>query len=202
MKKTILLLIFALSFYFSVQSQNLDYSFKETFKVEKPLNLTISSNNSDIEVIANEGYDVIVFYTVTKLDEVLKVTKKELEVMTKGQWKLDILDTSKSLEIKVVSTVKNGFTRPEDKIDVHFKVYVPRETSTELTSNDGNIKVQGLALDQKCISSDGNIHLTDLNGKVYAQTSDGNIILNNVTGIVESITHDGRVINNENKKSK
>lgn len=202
MKKIILLLAAVLTLSFSVQSQNSGYSFKEIFKANEPFNLVVSSNNSNIEVIANEGNDMIVFYTVTKLDKVLNVTKEELAIMTKGQWKLDIQDTSKGLEIKVVSTVKIGFTRPEDKINIHFKVYAPKKTSTELISNDGNIKVYGLALNQKCISNDGDIHLTDLKGKVYAKTSDGNILLNNVTGILESITHDGKVINYTNEKSK
>lgn len=200
MKKTILILVGVISLSFSVQSQNLDYSFKEIFKASNPFNLLISSNNSNIEVVANEGNEVIVFYTVTKLDEVLKVTKEEMEIIAKRQWKLDIQDTSKGLGIQVVSTVKNSFTISEDKIDVHFKVFTPKETSTVLTSNDGNIKVEGLTLSQKCISSDGDIHLTDLKGKVYPKTSDGNIFLNNVTGIVESITHDGRLIDLTNKK--
>lgn len=191
--------VFALSF--SAQSQDSDYSFKESFKVNELFNLAISSNNSDIEVVAQEGNEIEVFYTITKSGNVLKVTKEEMEDLTASQWKLDIQETSNNLEIKVVSTVKNGFTRSEDAIDVHFKVYVPEKTSTELKSNDGDIKIQGLALNQKCITNDGDIELKDLKGKVYAETNDGDVIVTNVSGNLETVTQDGRVIDLTDKKS-
>jgi len=200
MKRTIYFILGLLTLSLSAQSQDSDYSFKDSFKATEPLNLTISSNDSDIEVIASEGNKLEVLYLVTKSDNVLNVTKEELKDMTEGQWKLDILETSKGLEIKVVSTVKKGFIRHEDKINVHFKVYAPKETSTVLKSHDGDIKIQGLTLDQKCISNDGDIHLIDLKGKVYAQTSDGDVLVTNVTGSLETITHDGSVIDLTNEK--
>ncbi len=200
MRKTVFLLagVFALSF--SAQSQDSDYSFKESFKVNEPFNLEISSDNSNIEVVAHEGNEIVVFYTITKSGDVLKVTKEEMEDLTAGQWKLDIQETSNNLEIKVVSTVKNGFTRSEDAIDVHFKVYAPKETSTELTSNDGDIKIQGLALNQKCTTNDGDIELIDLKGNVYAQTSEGDVLVTNVSGNLETIKQEGRVIDLTDKK--
>lgn len=200
MKNELLFLISFLSLSFSAQSQDPDYSFKESFKIDEPFNLEISSDNSNIEVVAHGGNEIMVFYTVTKMGDVLKVNKEEMETMTEGQWKLDIQNTSKDLKMQVASTVKSGYINREDAINVHFKVYAPEQTSSKLTSSDGNLIVKGLALDQKCITNDGDIELNDLKGKVYAKTMDGDVFLSNVTGSVESITHDGKVIDLTNTK--
>lgn len=196
MKKTIYLLISVLMLSLPALSQESSYSFKDTFEVKEPFKLAIESNNSDIEVIAHDSNEVIVFYTVNKklLDEDLDVTKEELADLTNGYWRLDVQNSSNNLKIEVVNTRKDSFTKPENQIDVHFKVYTPKKTSIELISNDGDIKIQGLVLDQKCITNDGDIHLTDLQGKVYANTIDGDIFLTNVIGDLETVVDDGTVI--------
>jgi hypothetical protein len=181
---------------FSALAQESNYSFKESFKVKEPFNLKIESNNSNIEVVGHDTNEVVVFYTITKKleNKSIKITKQELANLTKGHWKLAIQNKSNSLEIKVVNTRKDGFTKLEDQIDVHFKVYTPKNTNTQLISNDGNIKVTGLALNQKCITNDGDIYLTNLKGKIYANTMDGEILLSKVTGDLETIVDDGKVV--------
>ncbi len=200
MKNSVLLFTFILLLSFSAQSQDFDYSFKESYEVKAPANLTVSSDNSHIDVIAHKGNNIEVFYTVKKGNNVLKLNREEVEREIKEQWKLDIENTSRGLKIAVINTIKEGYVNSEDAFIIDFKVYVPELTSSQLHSSDGDILLQGLALDQKCITSDGDIKLIDLTGRIYAETSDGDILLENVTGIVDSHTWDGSVINLTYKK--
>ncbi|PIB31431.1 hypothetical protein [Maribacter sp. 4G9] len=200
MKNSIYLLVSVFALSFSAQSQDFDYSFVETYKLDSQANLTVSSYDSDIEVIAHDSKEIEVFYVVHKRNQLIKSTKKEIESLVANQWKFDIEETENTLVIRVLSTVKKGHINSKDAIDIHFKIYVPKETSTDLYSSDGDILLQGLTSNQKCISSDGDIKLDGLTGKVYAQTSDGDVFLKNVTGDVETITHDGKVINLEDRK--
>lgn len=178
----------------SVKSQEFDFSFKETFDLAVPANLIISADNSNIEVVAHEKNSIEVFYIVQHGTDILKSTKEEIADQVGNQWKFDIQKTKNELEIHVLSTVIQGYINSEDAINVHFRVFVPEQTSTTLRSSDGNILLKGLALEQYCVTSDGDIKLVDLNGKVFAKTSDGDVILDNVTGKVDSHTTDGRVI--------
>jgi len=200
MKKTLIALTAVLSLSFSGQSQDFDYSFKETYKLDSQANLTVSSYNSDIKVIAHDSGEIEVFYIVQKRNQLIKSTKEEIENLVGNQWKFDIEETKNTLVVRVLSTVTHGHINSKDAIDVHFKIYVPKDTSTDLYSSDGDILLQGLTSDQKCISSDGDIKLVDLTGKVYAQTADGDVLLKNVTGDVETITLDGRVVDLTDKK--
>lgn len=105
-----------------------------------------------------------------------------------------------SLDIAVLSTVIRGYINSEDAIDVHFKVYVPKQTSAQLRSSDGDILLKGLTLNHNCISNDGDIKLVGLSGETFAKTFDGDIIVDNVTGVLDSHTSDGRVKNVSEQK--
>ena len=194
MKKSFLSFAFIILLSYSAKSQDFDYSFMETFEVEGQANLTVSSYDSNIEVIAHEGDEIQVLYIVKKRNQLIKSTKEEIENLVSDQWKFDIEQAGDTLKLRVLSTVVKGYTDYKDAIDVHFKIYVPKDTSTNLYTSDGDILIQGLTSTQKCISSDGDIKLVDLTGKVYAQTSDGDIRMKNVTGVVETLANDGRVI--------
>lgn len=200
MKKTVLLIVTVILATLSVKSQESDYSFKEVYEITEPANLVIESDNSNIEVIAHYGNNIEVFYTVQKGNNLLKMRKEEIEDEVSNQWKFKIESSKNSLEIAVLSTVLTGYINSEDAIDVHFKVYVPKQTSTQLRSSDGDILLKGLTLNQNCMSSDGDIKLVDLSGEIFAKTFDGDIIVDNVTGLLDSHTSDGRVINLSEQK--
>ena len=200
MRRSVLLFAFITTLTYSAQSQDFDYSFMETYNLNNQANLTVSSYNSDIEVIAHESDEIQIFYVVKKRNQLIKSTKEEIEKPVADQWRFDIEQSKHALTLKVLSTLTKGHIKAKDAIIVHFKIYVPKKTSTDLFSADGDILVQGLTLNQKCISSDGDIKLIDLPGKIVTATMDGDIILKNVTGAVDSGTPDGRVIDLINKK--
>ncbi len=79
MKKTVLLVVTVILATLSVKSQQLDYSFKEVYEITEPTSLVIESDNSNIEVIAHDGNNIEVFYTVQKGNNLLKMTKDEIE---------------------------------------------------------------------------------------------------------------------------
>lgn len=194
MRKLALLVVFVLLVSHFGKSQDFQYSYQETYTLDSQANLTVSSSDSDIEVMAHESGEIKVFYIVKKRKQLLKSAKEEIENLVSDQWKFTIEHTNKALTLRVVSTVTNGHIDYRDAIDVHFKIYVPKDTNTDLFTSDGDIVVIGLNSNQKCVSSDGDIKLVDLKGKVYAQTSDGDITMKNVSGVMETHTNDGRVI--------
>lgn len=200
MKKTTLLFAFILFLSYSAKSQDFDYSFMETYRLSNQANISVSSDNSNIEVIAHDGSEIQIFYLVQQGDRLLKSSKEEIEDLVSNQWEFDILETESSLAIRVLSTITQDYNESQDAIDVHFKMYVPKDIRTNLYSSDGDILLQGLTSNQKCISDDGDIKLVDLQGDITAQTMDGDIILKNVTGVLDSQTHDGRVIDLTNEK--
>lgn len=194
MKTSIILTVISLFTTLFVQSQEQEYSFKEAYEISTPAKLNISSNNSNIKVMSHNKENIEVHFVVRKNGELLSVDKQLLSEITKEQSKLNIQSSSNELKIGIENVVKQGYIESSNAIVIDFLVYVPEQTSCSLTSSDGDIVLNGLNSNQKCITSDGNIELFNLKGDVTAKTSDGDIIIENVIGKVDSQTMDGQVI--------
>lgn len=190
--KMLMLIYFLASF--SVQSQELEYSFNEVYEILEPSKLNISSSNSNIEVKAHDKKNIEVHFVVKKDGKLLSVNKEQLTQIIKEQSKLSIQSSTNELTLKITNAIKDGHIQSKDAIILDFIVYVPNQTNCDLVSSDGNISLKGLKSNQKCITSDGNIELTNLTGDVIAKTSDGDIIIKDVVGNVDSQTMDGQVI--------
>lgn len=194
MKISTFLVLFTFLTSFSVPSQELEYSFKETYEVTTPVKLNICSSNSNIKVISHDKRTIEVYFVVKKNGRLLTVNKEELTQIISKQSNLDVQSSAQGLILEVTSVVKEGYIKSKDVIIIDFIVYVPNQTSCNLVSSDGDISLNGLNTNQKCTTNDGNILLANINGDVLAKTSDGNIFIENVTGKVDSQTMDGKII--------
>lgn len=80
-----------------------------------------------------------------------------------------------------------------DQMRFSFKVYVPKNMSTELKTSGGNVKVGGLHGHHMIKTSGGNIDLEGIKGKLSAYTAGGNISINNSRGILYGKTTGGNI---------
>jgi DUF4097 and DUF4098 domain-containing protein YvlB len=170
-------------------AQEAKYSFSESFKLSGPAQISVSSSDGNIEAIAFEGQKADVFYTVTKNNKVLNISRAELE----KEVSLEVIQVNNSLSIVVKYKDEYNSFNWKDKMVVNFRLQLPKESTNELRTSDGNISIKGFTKDQKCKTSDGNIAATDIRGSVIASTSDGNINIKNVTGLVDVKTSDGNI---------
>lgn len=169
-------------------SQNSDYSFKETYDLTTPAKMKISSSDGNIEVSPGNTNKAEVLYIVRRNNKVLQISRKELE----KELKVTVVHTGNSLDIHVEYPKTQGFNW-KDHMRVNFKITVPKETSCDLVTSDGNVSLTGLALSQQCRTSDGNIAIASVGGDVVGRTSDGNISVKQVNGAVEARTSDGNI---------
>jgi DUF4097 and DUF4098 domain-containing protein YvlB len=174
---------------FSTTAQDARYSFKESYPLTAPSQISISSSDGDIEVVNIEGSNTDVFFIVKKQNKVLSMNRTALE----KELELTVEQNGNSLNIVVKYPNSNGVMDWRDRVTVSFRVQTPRGSACDLRTSDGNISLSGLTPDQKMRTSDGNIHIEDVRGAVWASTSDGNITAHNVGGTVELKTSDGDI---------
>lgn len=67
-------------------------------------------------------------------------------------------------------------------ISLHYEIEVPKETSTDIRTGGGGIKLDGLRGESQLKTSGGSIDVSGLNGNLQADTSGGSIQLREVTG--------------------
>lgn len=103
-----MLIVFCFLTNFSVQSQALEYSFKEVYDVSTPTKLNISSSNSDIKVISHDKENIEVYFVVKKDKKLLSVNKEGLNQLINEQSKLNIQSSEKELNIAITNIVKGG----------------------------------------------------------------------------------------------
>lgn len=189
MKKTqiILLTLFAGLIYFNSSAQNKKFSFNEVYQVSSDPELTINTNDGDINVFPSDKNEIEVFYIVERNNDVLKISRKELE----DEFIIDISAGKNFLTISVKQRYQYRMKDWRDRLNVSFDVYTPIKTACDLQSSDGDIRLRGLTADQKLQTSDGDVEVRNVTGDVYTRTSDGDIVINKVLGEVEAITSDG-----------
>ncbi len=188
--KTLTLLLMCCVFSVSLGwSQTPEYSFKENYDLSGPAQLKISSADGNIDVVAGNGKTAEVLYIVRKHNKLLKIDRKELE----KELTVTVVHTGNSLEIAIKYPKEFSFNS-KDRMRVDFVISVPKETSCDLHTSDGNIVLAGLTSNQQCKTSDGNLNITAVMGNVIGKTSDGNIEAREITGTVDVRTSDGNIV--------
>ena len=193
MKKTVLFFALLVVAFSSIRAQQDDFSFTESFAVDSPSNLVIKSSDSNIDVSSHDENVIEVHYRIKRGNQILNLTKDEFKDAISDQSRIDVSKTGSDIKIERISLIKDHIDF-DDKIIVDFKVFVPKATMCKIYTNDGNISLTGLDLNQTCITNDGNIYLTDLTGNIIAETNDADIFFKNVTGRVDGKTNDGSII--------
>lgn len=75
----------------------------------------------------------------------------------------------------------------------NVEVYVPRQASIHVTSDDGGLTLSGVSGDLTLRTGDGAIDVRDASGELQVNTGDGQITVKNFEGQVDARTGDGGI---------
>ena len=189
MKNLFFPFICLLAFSYTTRAQNDNYSFKEAFEVTAPAQLVISSEDGNIEVLPSDQNRIEVYYIVKRSNTFLKISRAEIE----KEVILKAISSVNSLKINVQYPKDLRLQGPNNHLTVSLKVYVPKQTTCDLKTSDGNISISGLIGDQVIKTGDGNVHVSNIKGSIKGNTSDGNIQIRVIRGAVSFKTSDGNV---------
>ncbi|WP_276373210.1 DUF4097 family beta strand repeat-containing protein [Chryseolinea sp. H1M3-3] len=187
--KTSLLYIFSLLAFIPLHAQEFDYSFKESYDVSTPAQLDLTSFDGNLDVFSSDGNKIEVYYIAKKGGRLLKIDRQELE----KELIVESDHDKNSLKISIRDKKRYQAINFELSINVHFKVFVPKETACRLTTSDGSISIAKLNSNQHCKTSDGSIEITEISGNVIGKTSDGDVHVKQVKGMVDVGTSDGSI---------
>ncbi|MBD0332490.1 MAG: hypothetical protein ICV66_07525, partial [Chitinophagaceae bacterium] len=96
-------------------------------------------------------------------------------------------------ELKAVAKPKDGTPDEKRSVIVSFKIFIPGNVSTNLSTKGGPIYLSHLNGTQNFSTSGGQLVLKDLSGKVYGKTSGGSITISNSKDDVELSTSGGSI---------
>jgi len=138
-----------------------------------------------------------------------QLTKEEIQQRLNEKYNLDISVANN--KVTATARVKGKMTDWKKALNISFKVFVPRNVSTDLSTSGGSIDAKncegklrlstsGGSLDLKDLKGDirattsgGGIHGSDISGELIAHTSGGSIHFSDLTCSLETSTSGGNI---------
>ncbi|MDQ6903309.1 MAG: DUF4097 domain-containing protein [Bacteroidota bacterium] len=115
------------------------------------------------------------------------------EIKTRIDADYDVEVSVKSGELTATAKLKHKMNDWKNSLSISFKIYVPENVSTKLSTSGGNIVLTGISGSQDFSTSGGNLDLNKLSGKIKGRTSGGNISINNCKDELNLSTSGGNI---------
>jgi hypothetical protein len=119
------------------------------------------------------------------------LTEEELKARVNEDYDLDVSVSNNKLTVTAKS--KHRIEDWKKALNFSFKIYVPKNTETDLTTSGGNISLSNLSGEKEFTTSGGNLNLDGLEGKTRGSTSGGNINLSNSKDDIDVSTSGGNI---------
>jgi len=200
MKKFIILLL----------AVGLAVSVKAQFNADKDPLITKSLNNQSIrKVIARTSGGSIVVAGVSEGEARLEVyvkpsgmnfgsvSKSELQEKLADDYDLIISTANNQLEVTAKSKSNINWKR---QLSISYKIYVPRNVTSDLSTSGGSIKLSNLNGNQRFRTSGGSLQIADIRGNIEGKTSGGSINADKCTGGEISLATSGGSLKLNNLK--
>lgn len=118
------------------------------------------------------------------------LTKEEMDSRMHSDYDLSI-DVS-SGKLTVITTAKSKFFG-RNSVSVSYRIYVPKEVSSDLSTSGGGIALVNLKGNQNFKTSGGSLNVDGLSGRIDGRTSGGSIRLSNSSNDINLATSGGSI---------
>ena len=147
----------------------------KTFTVSGSPRVNVSTFDGSVQV---HGWDKseVMYTATTRGDEEEDLKKVAIQAEQTGS------------SISFVATTDN-----DRSASVQFEVWVPRQSSIHVSSDDGSLKLDGVSGDVTLRTGDGSIEVNDGGGVLQLNTGDGHIQVMKFDGQLDARTGDGSI---------
>lgn len=126
-----------------------------------------------------------------------ELSHEEAQKRLEKNFDIDINVNSHELDATVKS--KHGhdgsiFDWNKDGLSISFKIYVPKESSTDLKTSGGGIDLSDLSGTEDFKTSGGGLHVKNLTGNIHGKTSGGGIDVEGCSDDIELKTSGGGIV--------
>src|ERR1041385_8373850 len=98
-----------------------------------------------------------------------ELTKEEIQQRLNDKYNLDISVANN--KVTATARLKEKMTDWKKALNISFKVFVPRNVSTDLSTSGGSISLENLSGNLKFSTSGGSLNLDNVGGNVDGRTS-------------------------------
>jgi len=159
----------------------------EVFTLNEPGMLKVSTMAGSVEVVGADNSNKVRVELYVKRGYKLWSSEKSLDNY--------YIHIGKQNNLITASAEPKGGTAVISNSDITFSfvVYVPREMSTEINTQAGNINLAGLNGTQIGKTGAGNISVQNVSGSLKAYTAAGHITVEQSEGAIKTLTNGGHI---------
>ncbi len=189
MKKLFLTLFAGLAALNLLAAEDKPYIVK-TFSSSSVKDLQVSTSGGGITVAGTAGAESRVEVYIKGSNWNRELSKAEIEERLEN-YTLTIRQEGSSLVC--VARNKEKINWGKNGLSITFKIYVPRNISTDLSTSGGGITLSSLKGNLKFATSGGGLNLKELDGTIVGSTSGGGIRLSDCTDKIDLHTSGGGI---------
>ena len=119
------------------------------------------------------------------------LSKEDIKERLEEDYKLELAVVGG--ELKVVAEPKDKFFNWKNALNISFKISVPQQVSTDISTSGGSISMKNLAGSQNFSTSGGSLTIDRLSGKIKGRTSGGSIEVSNTKDNIDLGTSGGSI---------
>ena len=188
-KTTFVLFLLGQALATSAQNNSQQPYLNKSFANAAIKNVNVKTSGGSITVSGGTAADAHVEVYINANNNNEDLSKDELTERLKD-YDLDV--SLNGNELQATAKAKSNFNWKKS-LSISFKIYVPKEVSTNLTTSGGSIKLSNLNGEQNFSTSGGSLNLDQLNGLVKGRTSGGSIKVSNSKSNIDLRTSGGGI---------
>jgi len=191
MKKLFFLLLIT-NIGFTVIAQDKQPYMTKSLSSESVKNTEVQTSGGSIWVtgVNSAAETKVEVYISSNMGRENSLSKEEIE---KRLQKYDLNVSVSNNKLTAIAKSKERDMDWNRGLSISFKVFVLKNSSTDLTTSGGSISLTNLTGDQKFTTSGGSLHVDNVGGKVDGRTSGGSIEVENSRDDIELTTSGGSI---------
>ncbi|HRH48004.1 MAG TPA: hypothetical protein PLP23_04620 [Panacibacter sp.] len=150
----------------------------------------VKTSGGSITVTGGTGESKIEVY-VSGNNGLGMLSKDEIKSRLEEYYTLEVSVSNNKLV--AIAKQKQNNMNWKKSLSISFKIYIPGNVSTDLSTSGGSIKLTGLKGNQNFRTSGGSLHIDNVSGKINGRTSGGSIHVSNTTDDVDLSTSGGSI---------
>jgi len=154
-------------------------------------NVNVETTGGNIAVAGADAEARIEVYVWASNGRDRNISKEEIKKRLEEDYTLTI--SAVNHKLTAIAKPKHEFRDWNHGLSISFKVYVPHNASTDLTTSGGNISLTSLTGTQDFTTSGGNLNIDHLTGHIKGRTSGGNITLSELKDDIDLSTSGGNI---------
>lgn len=154
-------------------------------------NVKVQTSGGSITVEGATGGQPRIEMYVKANDQHDDMTKEEIKARLEKDYAIEIITNSQ--QVSAIAQRKNKISNWKNELSISFKIFSPKNISTELNTSGGSISLSNVSGNQDFKTSGGSLEVDHVTGKIKGRTSGGSINVSDCDNEIDLNTSGGSI---------